>query len=241
MESRQSFRKVFPLRPAGAIFLLGSILDISLGGSEEPQIMKSFVHAALLLTTITSFAAAGNFSFTGTFTADSDIQYFTFTTIGGGTTIRTLSYGGGTNSAGATISQGGFDPLINVFLSDGSQAGSADDSAIVGGCDGGITAGTNGCLDSYYNFALAGGTYTVALTQFDNTNIGTLGDGFSSSHSCSASFCDSFDLVTARSSGWAVDIITADSAAIISGTPEPTTFLLMACGLTALLFGSRKI
>jgi hypothetical protein len=181
--------------------------------------LHSLLKAALCFAATASLAVAGNFSFTGAFTGENDIQLFTFTTAAGGTTVKTLSYGGGVNAAGATILAGGFDPLITIFDSLGNELGSIDNSSAVGGgCLGGIAMGTNGCLDSYYNTAIGAGTYTVALTEFSNV-YGGPGITFTPGNLCTSSFCDAFDNGTARTGNWAVDIVAADSAAIVSNTP----------------------
>jgi hypothetical protein len=193
--------------------------------------MNSALRTLLLSAVAISSLPAANFAFTGLFLNDSDSRSFTFTT-SGGTTIRTLSYGGGTNISGNIVSAGGFDPLLNIFDSLGNQVGSFDDSGGGNPCLGGITDGTQGCLDSYFNGPLGAGTYTLVLTQFDNIlNGSTLTDGFLSSNACAAEFCDGLDQTTARSGNWAVDIVTADSAVEISGTPEPGTLALAGFGV----------
>ena len=60
-------------------------------------------------------AAAGNFSFTGTFSQDDQLQVFLFTAPSASTLLRTWSYAGGTNAAGQVILPGGFDPILSVF------------------------------------------------------------------------------------------------------------------------------
>jgi hypothetical protein len=202
--------------------------------------LHSLLKAALCFAATASLAVAGNFSFTGAFTGENDIQLFTFTTAAGGTTVKTLSYGGGVNAAGATILAGGFDPLITIFDSIGNEVGSFDNSGNGGGgCLGGITAGTNGCLDSYFNTAIGAGTYTVALTQFSNV-YSSPGITFTPGNLCSASFCDAFDNTTALTGNWAVDIVAADSAAIAGNTPEPATLLMAGLGLAGICYRSRK-
>ena len=54
-------------------------------------------------------ANADNFSFTGSFTNDSNVQLFNFSVAATSSiTLRTFSYAGGTNSAGTVIPEGGF-------------------------------------------------------------------------------------------------------------------------------------
>lgn len=203
---------------------------------------NGILRAFLILAATGSMLSAANFTFSGTFVSDSAIQLFTFQT-SGGTRIRTLSYGGGSNVNSSLVLSGGFDPLLNIFLSNGDQVGSFDDSAGGTPCiaGSGISAGSNGCLDSYFSGSLAAGTYTLALTQFDNLlNGSTLGDGFLSQHLCSSNFCDGFDNVTARTGRWEVDIIAATSASvIIAGVPEPGTVALAFGGVCLVAFSRR--
>jgi hypothetical protein len=203
--------------------------------------MKAALRSLLLSAVAVSAVTASNLSFTGAFSASDDAQYFTFST-SGATTIRTLSYGGGTNVAGLVVPAGGFDPLLNIFDQTGAQVGAFDNSAIGGGCAAGITAGTDGCLDSYFNGLLDPGTYTLVLTQFDNIlNGSTLGDGFLSQYACSALFCDTFDQTTGRSGAWAVDLISVNSATEIVATPEPGSIALAAGGAVLLAMLRRRV
>jgi hypothetical protein len=203
--------------------------------------MKAALRSLLLSAVAVSAVTAANFSFTGAFSASDDAQYFTFST-SGGTTIRTLSYGGGTNVGELLVPAGGFDPLLNIFDQTGAQVGAFDNSATGGGCAPGITPGTDGCLDSYFNGPLSPGTYTLVLTQFDNIlNGSTLGDGFLSQQACLALFCDTFDQTTGRSGAWAVDFISVTSATEIVGTPEPGSIALAAGGVVLLAMLRRRV
>jgi hypothetical protein len=203
--------------------------------------MNSVLRGLLLsAVAVSALPADANFSFTGLFRNDSDSQFFTFTTTGG-TTIRTLSYGGGLNISGSLVSAGGFDPLLNIFDSQGAQVGAFDDSAGGSPCLGGIARGTNGCLDSYFNGSLSAGTYTLVLTQFDNAlNGSTLADGFLSSSACGVVFCDGFDNTTARSGNWAVDFLSAGSAAEVFAAPEPATLALAGFGIALYALMRRR-
>src|ERR1700730_19117344 len=103
---------------------------------------------------------ATSFSFQGSFNSDDQIQLFDFAISSDTTvTLKGLGYGGGTNGVGAVIPPGGFDTLLTLFQSDGTQVGSFDDDP---GC-----AHTNlnhgACLDSYFNGLLHFGSYRLAL------------------------------------------------------------------------------
>jgi hypothetical protein len=79
--------------------------------------MRSKVLAALAAMVLVSTpAAAADFSFTGNFTQDDNVQLFNFV-VGApsSVTLRTWSYAGGTNAAGTTIARGGFDPILALF------------------------------------------------------------------------------------------------------------------------------
>jgi len=132
-----------------------------------------------------------NFSFQGTFSYDTDLQYFSFTVLQPtpNVELRTWSYAGGTNAAGQTITSGGFEPVLSLFLSDGT----ALNPGISGPCS---NTGnpvstllpdpvTGACSDVYYptTYSFPGGlwlpgTYTVVLSVFANPAIGNLSDGF---------------------------------------------------------------
>src|SRR5258706_10536429 len=126
-------------------------------------------------------------------------------------TIQSYGYGGtseapgGANAAGAVIPAGGFDSYLSLFLGTGPNAtflASNDD----GFCPPGHAS--PGCHDSTLLMpSLGAGTYTMALTVFDNFSFaenfgsGTLGDGF-------IGLGDYFDgsSGTFRTASYAVDI-----------------------------------
>jgi hypothetical protein len=141
--------------------------------------------ALVLLLLVSPFVQASDFSFTGTFAYDTDLQFFTFTLANptAGVALRTVSYGGGTNSAGETIPSGGFEPYLNLYMFDGTQMNPGQS----GGCAGGLAPDptTKVCGDVYYPTTLSfpggvwlAGTYTVVLSTFANPGVGNLSDGF---------------------------------------------------------------
>ena len=136
---------------------------------------------------------ASSFSFTGTFVHDTDLQFFTFTLLNPtpDVALRTWSYSGGTNAAGQAISNGGFEPYLNLYMADGSQM----NPGISGPCTVPPTGNpisdllpdptTGACADVYYPTTesfpggiWAAGVYTVVLSIFANPGIGNLSDGF---------------------------------------------------------------
>lgn len=146
-----------------------------------------------LLLLFSPLARASNFSFTGAFISDTDLQYFTFTLLNPtpGVALRTWSYAGGTNAAGQAIPSGGFEPLLNLYMAGGGEM----NPGISGPCTVPTTGNpisdllpdpvTGACADVYYPTTLSfpggvwdAGTYTVVLSSFANPGIGNLSDGF---------------------------------------------------------------
>ena len=206
-------------------------------------------YISLLLLSLLSGPAlmAAAFSFQGTFSSDDTVQIFNFSVAADTTVeIRSFGYGGGTNSAGNVILPGGFDPRIFVFLPDGTQQATNDDdtsSPSTGACDH-VTAGTNGCLDSYLSTLFAGsaGIYTVALVESPNTSNGDLSSGFAQTgngnFTCSQGFCDFGG--SQRTGAWAIDVTSADSASeVLTSAPEPASWMMAFLG-TAILAGARR-
>ena len=110
---------------------------------------------------------------------------------------------------------------------------------------------TGACFDSYLSESLTAGTYTLVLSQSDNSPAGgTLADGytrtgqtdFTSSFGCSnGEFCD----INAdnRTANWAVDIDNVTSSSLPGGggtAPEPATFLLLGGGFAGILVSRRQ-
>ena len=75
---------------------------------------------ALLLCSsqaVSADATSANFSFTGSFANDSDVQFFDLSvaTDSSAVLIDTLSLNGGTNVAGEVITGGGFNPYLSLW------------------------------------------------------------------------------------------------------------------------------
>jgi len=80
------------------------------------------------------------------------------------------------NALGDTTARGGFDPILSLFDGTGAELYEQDDA----GC-GDVAADlmTGRCYDVRYKNALAAGTYTVTVQQFNNFATGSkLADGF---------------------------------------------------------------
>jgi hypothetical protein len=146
---------------------------------------RAFLILIVLLLMGSLANASTDFSFSGTFQHDTDLQTFTFTLLNPtpGVELRTWSYAGGTDAAGDVISSGGFEPYLNLYLADGTQM----NPGWSGPCGGPLAADpvTGACGDVYYPTTLSfpggiwsAGTYIVVLSTFANPGIGNLSDGF---------------------------------------------------------------
>jgi len=197
---------------------------------------------AFLLTIATPcLARAGGASYTGTFTLDNDVQLETFTiNTTSDATLRTWSFLGGTNYAGQVIPAGGFDPMLTLFGPGGGFIDFNDD----------IDRASGNWDAQLVETGLAPGTYTVALTQFNNyanayleflntgSTSGNLADGFS--QAANPNFTLGFPTTPVGATGyfwdamgveqngnWAMDIVTTVSI------PEPSSLLLGGIGTLA--------
>src|SRR5579872_2104912 len=139
--------------------------------------LSSFLRSLAVCGLFATAGFADNFSFTGMFTSDDDVQQFNFAVGAPSTvTLRTYSYAGGTNSAGTVIPRGGFDPILALFDSSGNLVNQNDD----GGC--GLVpadAGTGMCWDTYLQSPLAPGNYSVTVMEYNSfANGPNIANGF---------------------------------------------------------------
>jgi hypothetical protein len=203
--------------------------------------------SAIILLSSQLASASAIFSFTGTFSQDDELATFSFTVPASTTvTIRSYGYAGGTNGASQLIDEGGLDSFFSVFDSAGSLKQSNDDAPGISPIDP-VTANA---FDAYIQQIFTSGTYTLILSQTDNTPLGSaLSDGFSQTgnapYTCAAfagtsgSFCDAGG--AQRNGKWAIDISGVSTATqIISGVPEPASVLLVASAAAALMLRRRK-
>lgn len=199
----------------------------------------------LALILLSSIALAGpamatDFSFTGNFAHDDDVQLFNFTV--GATsavTLETWSYAGGVNAAGQTIAGGGFDPILALFDSTGAEINQDDD----GGGNVATDPNTGQNYDTFLQSTLGPGVYTVSVMEYDNFAIGpNLSNGFgragqgdfTAGFGCGAAAFNDVSGVAGfcqRDNHWAFDVLNVSSAVLSSGAPEPSTWAMMAIGV----------
>lgn len=159
--------------------------------------------------------------------------------------IRTLSYASGVNSAGTTISRGGFDPTLSLFDANGALVAVNRDA----GCDKAAPdLVTLQCWDACIEVQLPAGAWRAVLTQSENVANGPgLSDSFAydgagnfTASPGGASEPGFWDFFPDRRMGfWALDIRGADSsetpvnpklgilngASFLAGAASPNTIL----------------
>jgi len=196
------------------------------------------IAAALTLGLAATAASAANFSFSGNFEHDNDVQLFSFTVSAlTSVSLRSWSYAGGTNAAGTEIASGGFDPVLNLFDATGQQLGKQDDAE----CS--LVAAdptSEQCWDTFYITELAAGTYTASLQQYKNFAIGSnLADGFAMDGVAHQNFRNGFVDYAGykRDAHWAFDILNVDSAVQVA---EPESLALVGLGLFAMVALRRR-
>jgi len=189
--------------------------------------------------------SAASISFTGTFNQDDNVQLFAFTLNAPSTvTIKTWSYGGGTNAAGQVIPAGGFATDLALFSGSGALIGFTDS----GSCPPqNIDPGTGLCGDGLLTKNnLAAGSYTVALSEFFNIpnglnlSSGFLEDGmgnFTGQTLCGATggFRDAG--CNQRKNNYALDITGVSAATAV---PEPSFMLITGIVLVAATAAGRR-
>lgn len=215
---------------------------------KRARILMALVMCIGMALMLAPLAQADNFSFTGNFTQDDNVQLFNFT-VGASSNVilRSWSYAGGVNAAGQSIPEGGFDPILAFFDNSGLLIGQNDD----GGCALVPADSVTGeCYDVYLAVNdLPAGKYTVSVMEYDNfANGPNLSDGFLEqgngnfttefANSSTAPGCSKFIDVTGdcRDGRWAFDILGADQASTPPPTitPEPAAVVLFGTGMLIL-------
>lgn len=182
---------------------------------------------AVAVAALSAPAAAADFSYTGNLSDPNQVLLFDFN-VGSASqvTLRTYSYAGGTNAAGAVITRGGFDPILALFNSSGVLIDENDD----GGSNVPTDPLTGNNYDTFLTALLAPGSYTVSVQAFSNFAVGpNLSDGFQGGGSFGG-----------RSSFFAFDILGVDTATQVGAVPEPGTWALMLVGFGAIGASMRR-
>lgn len=164
---------------------------------------------AFMLATVIQ-AKADNFTFNGNFAQDNNVGLFPFSlNAAADVTLRTTSY-----------AAGGFDPVLTLFNGDGTFIAENDDPG-----------DATGPADALLQINLPGGSYFLALTQYDNFANGALTDGFTYDGfpNFRGGFIDTDG--NQRTNAWSVQIDNVSGAAPV---PEPATLLLASTGLAGL-------
>ena len=197
---------------------------------------STFGFIAILL--LSQSANAETISFTGTFAEDDNVQLFNFSlATSASVTMKTYSYGGGTQSNGNIVAAGGFDPILSLFNSSAKLIAQNDDGSPPNVAKDPVT---NSASDAFLKITLDPGNYSLGLTQLDNfANGPKFSDGFSREGEGSytgfefgpgsGSFFD-FD-GNQRTANWALDI---DNVAEASVVPIPASLPLFMSALAVL-------
>ena len=196
---------------------------------------KTLFLAVLLCLFGSGVVSAGTVFHSGIFSLDEDVVLIPFT-VSGATliTIQTTSFADGTT---------GFEPVLTVFDSLGNllfqdATGGTEPS----GCGARLTDSSSGfCLDAYIQSVLETGSYTLAISEWDNIPGGTLSDGFPQTGNGNFTGPEflggpgSFILFNGsqRNSNWALEI---DGTAV----PEPGTTTLLGSALLGAVLLRRR-
>jgi hypothetical protein len=187
--------------------------------------MKTF-SSFIAISLFAGSVNAADFSFTGNFTDDDQVQEFNFN-VGSASdvTLRTWSYGGGMNAEGSAIEGNGFLPIVSLF--------NADTGRLIA-----YTDLTGNSSDSLIPVSLTGGNYIATVTQYDS---------FPTNYSLSEGFDGSFNTdFEGYDPHWALDILNVENASLgasyisPSPIPEPETYAMLLAGLGLLRWRMRR-
>jgi hypothetical protein len=197
-------------------------------------VSSMFITLGCLGTTKT--AQAADFHFFGNFTKDNDVFLLDFT-VNSDSNVTIFS---------SSWDDGGFDPILAIWDSNGNRVKQQDDGDATGSeISNGISYNYD-LWDTYFSMLLTPGSYTATIAQYNNfakgSNLsngfehdGAKNENFTAIFKCSnGQFCDA--LGYNRTSDYAFHILHVENAAgTIRNVPEPLTILGAA---TAFGFGT---
>lgn len=203
--------------------------------------------AVALGLAIATASQAATLSRQGIFDTDDQLFELSFDLLAEGDvlSLRTYSWGGGTNAFGASVAEGGFAPVVTLFAAADAppvvlQQGSAQPACVTP-----PDSISGFCWDISFSQPMAAGRYTLVLSQDGNLPGATLTEPFSmaGTGNYTAPYALGsdpdprfYDVTGVRRSGhWALDVGAA------SLVPEPATWAVWLAGLTLLARVPRRI
>ncbi|WP_058555422.1 DVUA0089 family protein [Thiohalocapsa sp. ML1] len=144
--------------------------------------MRRPIQAVILTGAACSMAGmslAADFDFSGTFTTDDQVELINFT-VGSASRVTIFTSSWGTDNADdGYVPNGGFDPLLGVWDSDGTLVDFQDAGLNVGVTQSNGVGYSHGLYDVYLTVDLTAGDYVASLTQYSNFPLSDqLADGF---------------------------------------------------------------